>query len=1410
MSQEIGLVLGVICNGTVPIKWMMHQQNVHKTLPGGLFWSYIYACGDFSIDKTKTYASLRTNVVNQARNMKAKWLMFVDSDVFLPADAVNRLMSHDVDIVTGVYWMKTQPPQPVIYKTVGDGPIWKIKPQDGLLEIGGAGLGCCLINMKVFDRFAEKGIAFFNQDWTHEIEGRKVQVSIGEDHYFYCFEPGCYVFGEQTKKIEDIQINDKVITHLGRYKRVTDIMSREYKGKLYNIVPYTCWDKTVWCTPEHPYYIRRNNKLQWVSAKDIKKDDFLVISKIKHNASLKILNTDFIFKRFKYIKLSDKKYRFTRTRKTAGFIPQNIKITNDFMKFLGLWLAEGSTKKERFQDVRFSFNATRKDLIEFTANFIEKNFGSRCRILKQKRGAIDVLCYSRGLAELIIYLLKHGARDKELNEEFFSNVQDKHLKYFFQGYWEGDGYENTCCTVSPILGIQLKKYLNRLGILTGYCPKDYTKGGKVTGLSVPTLYHNKFYAEIMKRKTSKYRDGEINRYTDRIDEDKDYFFIRVKDIYIKDYQGKIYNLEIEEDNSYNVNGIVVHNCKAKELGFIIWCDTNVLCDHYDIKTDIFYPGEKVVAEITKKHLIEHGHGDIVKHQERVKNIEIDKPTIVFYNASQVKFDGSSIQSKPISGSETAIINMAKEMKSISWNVHVFCNVETEGYFDEVGYYNYTAINEGMNEIRNRLGHDVNVFISSRDIRPFLGGRPPVKKTALWIHDMPFCPGYDGLIEALPNIDYLLFVSEFQAQEFQKRFNDKLPKEKIIITKNGIDESRFNLDIAKEKGKCIYSTTPFRGLDVLLGVWPRIKEKVPYAKLHIYSGMSIYNQEEYPETKRVFEYGKSIADKYDIIFHEPIKQDELAREIMSSELMLYPNHYPETSCLIGETRIAIPGGTKKINEIKTGDMVYGYSHENKKLVLNKVLRQWKTKSNAKVYKLTYKWGIGKKVKKIGSIEGTGEHLILLKNGEYKRLDELKPKDRLMPFYRNEEEKNLFLLKRRVKGLLVCNEKRKKNIDVTVLKKKYLQECKSMLQIAKELNLSDGVVKKNLQQYDIPIRGRKESQLIRQNHIVKSIEFSGYKDVYDIEVDKVHNFVANEIIVHNCITAMEAIRAKTPIITSRLGALPETIGNNNGIFIDGDAHSDGYGEDFINATVRILTNDIYRKKFCLEYKDMSWKAVAADWNVLFTGNTNVELPYLTTKAGQRNNNTEEYWNYKYQKWKDKGYIVVGGEERDLVLSRLIAQEDSILDIGCGMGDFLKYLYDRKIGRTLNGVDISQFALDETRTKVPIANLLKIGIQPSGINIKDVDVMTAIHLVEHLENPEEYINEWKKSLKRNGEMILVIPLDDEPYHEHLMIYNLGKIEELAKKVSKDYEIKSRNQGWKYNDGRLAKEAIVRLWFD
>jgi len=103
------------------------------------------------------------------------------------------------------------------------------------------------------------------------------------------------------------------------------------------------------------------------------------------------------------------------------------------------------------------------------------------------------------------------------------------------------------------------------------------------------------------------------------------------------------------------------------------------------------------------------------------------------------------------------------------------------------------------------------------------------------------------------------------------------------------------------------------------------------------------------------------------------------------------------CLIGDTRIAVPGGYKTIKELADEYgldkefIVYSYDH-SKKQIVPAIGKQARLTRYDHAYRVTLDSG--------KEIIGTANHRLLKRDGTYCEIGDLKPNDALMPFYRKD--------------------------------------------------------------------------------------------------------------------------------------------------------------------------------------------------------------------------------------------------------------------------------------------------------------------------------------------------------------------------------------------------------------------------
>ena len=181
---------------------------------------------------------------------------------------------------------------------------------------------------------------------------------------------------------------------------------------------------------------------------------------------------------------------------------------------------------------------------------------------------------------------------------------------------------------------------------------------------------------------------------------------------------------------------------------------------------------------------------------------------------------------PVGGTETAVLRLAKALIKRGETVTV------------------------MTDANQINGHTCDVFISARIWQVFTTKTLPGRRNYLWCHDdsdqqlvQPLAdPNLARLI--YPRLNGVFVISHYQAQRWISALN--LPVQKILKITNGIPVSLFKPEpgkLAQRKPWAYYASTAFRGLDVLLDLWPGVQARMPEAALHICCSMKVYKPQQ---------------------------------------------------------------------------------------------------------------------------------------------------------------------------------------------------------------------------------------------------------------------------------------------------------------------------------------------------------------------------------------------------------------------------------------------------------------------------------------------------------------------------------------------------------------------------------------
>lgn len=210
----------------------------------------------------------------------------------------------------------------------------------------------------------------------------------------------------------------------------------------------------------------------------------------------------------------------------------------------------------------------------------------------------------------------------------------------------------------------------------------------------------------------------------------------------------------------------------------------------------------------------------------------------------------------LGGTERGLVEWAEELAKRGHLVGVFRNgrdsLRSDSCTNNVWYY--------PRELYGKGEVDVTINIKSPEM-------DPIGPTLFYTNDI------DADKQDLSRYDGIIHISNWARQ------NIPVNNPNVFIVPHGYDPKTHHPDIIKVRKQCLYSSSPDRGLDVLLRAWPKVLEAHPDATLKV-------------------TYGAEPMDIPGVEFLGDVSEEEMAKLYRESEYWCHPCIGIELQCIAG--------------------------------------------------------------------------------------------------------------------------------------------------------------------------------------------------------------------------------------------------------------------------------------------------------------------------------------------------------------------------------------------------------------------------------------------------------------------------------------------------------------------------------
>ena len=355
------------------------------------------------------------------------------------------------------------------------------------------------------------------------------------------------------KPLSEIQVGDRVLTHTGKFRRVTKLFSRKYSGVLYtfrtlgNFEPLTT-------TEDHPILIYGESGVSWVFANQVKYRTYLTRPVITEELAQETIEYS-----YELYHPAGKGGAFTTEVVSLGTSPE-------LMRLIGYYLAEGASDRYR---VSFDIHKKEEDLRQDITECVSKVFGATVSLRPDPDSEGLKLCIDSARVAAFFSQFGHHADEKKLSWWMVLMPADR-IREIVRGEFWGDGHYSdkfyeyktkmhsnyfTTRTTSKELALQMHYMLGRLGILSSIS----TQKQKDRKLCYSVTVHTPYVEAMGQLVEVPAKNNTVSHsYVHLTDGMVVSPVVKIESKEVNEFT--VLNLEIEGDNSYVAANIAVHNC----------------------------------------------------------------------------------------------------------------------------------------------------------------------------------------------------------------------------------------------------------------------------------------------------------------------------------------------------------------------------------------------------------------------------------------------------------------------------------------------------------------------------------------------------------------------------------------------------------------------------------------------------------------------------------------------------------------------------------------------------------------------------------------------------------------------------------------------------------------------------------